>query len=36
MPIEHLHVETKILVVKQRLDMRGTQFLTPVTNNTTY
>ena len=33
-PIEHLHAETKILTVKQHLDMRGTQFLASATNNT--
>lgn len=33
-PIEHLHAETKILTIKQHLDMRGTQFLASVINNT--
>ena len=32
-PIEHLHAETKILSVKQHLDMRGAQFLASATNN---
>ena len=32
-PIEHLHAETKILTVKQHLNMRGTQFLASVMNN---
>lgn len=33
-PIEHLHAETKILTIRQHLDMRGTQFLASVINNT--
>ena len=33
-PINHLHAETKILTIKQHLDMRGTQFLASVINNT--
>jgi hypothetical protein len=35
-PIEHLHAETKILLIKAYLDMRGTQFIAASINNIEY
>jgi hypothetical protein len=33
-PTEHIHAETKILRLREHLDMRGTQFLAAATNDT--
>ena len=35
-PIKHLHAETRVLTIKQHLDMKGTQFIANALHNTSH